>query len=77
MLERLITWCLENRFLVVLAGVVVAGVGSFSLLHLDVDAFPDTTPVQVQVNTVAPALGPEEVERQITIPLEQVFAGLP
>ena len=77
MLERLITWCLQNRFLVVLAGVVIAGVGSFSLLHLDVDAFPDTTPVQVQVNTVAPALGPEEVERQITIPLEQVFAGLP
>lgn len=77
MLTWIIDWCLRNRFIVVLAGVIVAGAGSFSLLHLDVDAFPDTTPVQVQVNTVAPALGPEEVERQITLPLEQTLAGLP
>src|ERR687895_438332 len=44
---------------------------------LDIDAFPDTTPVQVQVNTVAPALGPEEVETQITFPIEQALGGLP
>src|SRR5262249_46213172 len=44
--------------------------------HLDLDAFPDTTPVQVQINTVAPALGPEEVERQITFPIEQALGGL-
>src|SRR5262245_65343662 len=45
--------------------------------QLDIDAFPDTTPVQVQVNTVAPALGPEEVETQITAPVEQALGGLP
>src|SRR2546421_361493 len=45
--------------------------------HLDLDAFPDTTPVQVQINTIAPALGPEEIERQITFPIEQVISGLP
>ena len=45
--------------------------------HLDIDAFPDTTPVQVQINTVAPALGPEEVEQQITFPIEQALGGLP
>src|SRR6202048_3102205 len=44
--------------------------------YLDIDAFPDTTPVQVQINTVAPALGPEEVEQQITFPIEQAIGGL-
>ena len=53
----------------------MAGVLSFRVLPID--AFPDTTPVQVQVNTVAPALAPLEAERQITIPVEQVLAGLP
>lgn len=42
-----------------------------------VDAFPDTTPAQVQINTVAPALGPEETERQITAPVEQALRGMP
>ena len=45
--------------------------------HLDIDAFPDTTPVQIQINTVAPSLAPEEVERQITFPVEQAISGLP
>ena len=45
--------------------------------NLDIDAFPDTTPVQIQINTVAPALSPEEVERQITFPVEQAISGLP
>ena len=48
-----------------------------ALRYLDIDAFPDTTPVQVQINTVAPALAPEEVEQQITFPIEQALSGLP
>ncbi len=48
-----------------------------SLRYLDIDAFPDTTPVQVQINTVAPSLAPEEVEQQITFPIEQALSGLP
>jgi cobalt-zinc-cadmium resistance protein CzcA len=48
-----------------------------SLAKLPFDAFPDTTPVQVSVNAVAPSLSPLEVERQITFPLEQVIGGLP
>lgn len=76
-LNRVIDISLHNRMLVIL-GVLAAGVaGVFSLLHLDIDAFPDTTPVQVQINTVAPALSPEEVERQITFPIEQAISGLP
>ncbi len=49
----------------------------YSLGQLDIDAFPDTTPVQVQINTTTPALAPEEVERLITYPIEQAIVGLP
>src|SRR5262249_55155208 len=77
MLNHIIVWSLSHRLLVVLAwiAVVVAGVVAFS--SLPIDAFPDTTPVQVQVNTVAPALSPLEIERQITNPVEQAISGLP
>jgi cobalt-zinc-cadmium resistance protein CzcA len=54
-----------------------AAAGVVSLRQLDIDAFPDTTPVMIQINTVAPALAPEEVERQITFPVEQAISGLP
>lgn len=76
-LNRIIDFSLRHRGLVIL-GVLAAGVaGLFSLQHLVIDAFPDTTPVQVQINSVAPALSPEEVERQITFPIEQAISGLP
>lgn len=77
MLNRLIDASLRHRLLVLLVwlGVVVAGVIAFR--RLPIDAFPDTTPVQVQINTVAPALSPVEIERQITAPVEQAIAGLP
>src|SRR5262245_41142011 len=51
--------------------------GAISLFVIDIDAFPDTTPVQVQINTSAPTLTPDQVERQITAPLEQELSGLP
>lgn len=77
MLDRIIELSLENRVVVlVMTGVLVVwGVVSFA--QLPFDAFPDTTPVQVQVNTAAPSLAPLEVERQITFPLEQAVGGLP
>ena len=77
----MLTWIIEaslrNRAVVLLAAVAVAAGGVLSMRGLDIDAFPDTTPVQVQVNTPAPALAPEEVERQITIPVELGLGGLP
>lgn len=76
-LNRIIDFSLHNRVLVVLGVLATSVAGVFALQHLDIDAFPDTTPVQVQINTVAPALGPEEVERQITFPIEQAISGLP
>ena len=76
-LTALIDWSLNNRF-IVLAGAVASSCSDCSRWSsLDIDAFPDTTPVQVQINTVAPALGPEEVEQQITFPIEQALGGLP
>ena len=77
MLNSIIDWSLKHRLAVV--GLTLAAVfaGLLALKHLDIDAFPDTTPVQVQVNTVAPALGPEEIERQITTQVEQAIGGLP
>jgi len=77
MLNRLIDLSLRHRGVVLLATalLVVAGLASFR--QLPFDAYPDTTPVQVSVNAVAPALAPLEVERQITFPLEQAMSGLP
>ena len=77
MLERIVELAFRNRWLVAVAVVIGLVAGIAALIDLPVDAFPDTTPVQVQVNTVASALSPEEVERQITFPIETGLGGLP
>ncbi|MDM4015086.1 efflux RND transporter permease subunit [Roseiconus lacunae] len=77
MLNWLIDFSLRHRAAVILGTIVFAVVGAFSLRQLDIDAFPDTTPVQIQINTTAPSLSSEEVERQITYPVEQAISGLP
>ena len=77
MLNWIIDFSLRHRFLVVGGALACALIGVLSLRRLGIDAFPDTTPVQVQINTVALALGPEEIEQQITFPIEQVISGLP
>ena len=77
MLNGIIDFSLENRLLVcVLAGVLVAD-RRRALSVLPIDAFPDTTPVQVQINTTAPALNPEEAEPQITVPSSWPSAACP
>jgi heavy metal efflux system protein len=77
MLNRIIHWSLKHRLAVITVWSVVALMGVLAFLRLPLDAFPDTTPVQVQVNTVAPALSPLEIERQVSAPLEQAISGLP
>ena len=77
MLNAIIDFSLRYRFAVILAALACAAAGGFAVMHLDVDAFPDTTPVQVQVNTVVPALGPADVETLVTFPIEQALGGLP
>ena len=77
MLTWIIDLSLKHRFVVIALSIAFAVAGIVSMQNLDVDAFPDTTPVQVQINTVAPALGPVEVEQQITIPVEQSLSAMP
>lgn len=77
LLTRVVDASLRHRFVVVLLAGLLVVAGAAALRELPLDAFPDTTPVQVTVNTVAPNLSPEEVERQITFPIEQVLSGLP
>lgn len=75
--ERIIRWALARPGVVLVGWLLIAVAGVISFARLPLDAFPDTTPVQVQVNTTAPALAPEEIEQQITWPVEQVLSGLP
>jgi len=76
MLNALIDFSLKNRFVVLLLAGILIALGIRAGGRLPLDAFPDTTPVQVQINTVAPELAPEEAERQITFPIEQALGGL-
>ena len=77
MIERLIRTALAQRLLVLLLvlGLILSGVAAFR--HLPIDAFPDVTPVQVQVITRAPSLAPAEIERLVTFPLEIELTNLP
>jgi cobalt-zinc-cadmium resistance protein CzcA len=75
--EHLIRWSLDNRFIVMLLAIVLFGAGIISTMSLPLDAVPDLTNVQVQVLTTSPALGPVEVEQFITFPIETAMSGLP
>lgn len=77
MVNHVINWSLENRFIVMLLALVLLGVGILSGMSLPLDAVPDLTNVQVQVLTTSPALGPVEVEQFITFPIESAMSGLP
>ena len=77
MLESIIAWSLSHRAAVLVGAAAVCLAGYVSLGGLVIDAFPDTTPVQVQINTVAPGMVAEEVERQITFPVELAMGGMP
>ena len=77
MVESIISWSLNNRFIVLLAALLVLLGGVISAMRLPLDAVPDLTNVQVQVLTTAPALGPVEVEQFITFPVENAMSGLP
>ncbi len=77
MIERLIDFSIRNRALVILGVLLVGAVGLRAAQGLPIDAVPDVTNVQVQILTTAPALGPLEVEKFITFPVETVMSGLP
>jgi cobalt-zinc-cadmium resistance protein CzcA len=77
MLEALLHFSIKNRWLVVILTAAVAAVGFFQLKKLPIDAVPDITNNQVQINAIAPSLSPFEVEQQVTYAMENALAGVP
>ncbi|HIA47893.1 MAG TPA: efflux RND transporter permease subunit [Candidatus Hydrogenedentes bacterium] len=76
-MRRIIDFTLHNRLLMGVVGVIILSAGFFSYRQLPVDAFPDVTPVLVQVFTETEGLAPEEVEKFVTYPVEAAMNGLP
>lgn len=77
MLNNIIRFSIQNRWLVLLLTFIVAGFGVYNFNRLTIDAVPDITNVQVQINTEAPGYSPFEVEQRITFPIETGMSGLP
>src|SRR5688572_22002815 len=77
MLERLVELSVRNRWLVLIASAAVGALGIYNYFRLPIDAVPDITNVQVQINTEAPGHSPLEAEQRITYVVENAMAGLP
>ncbi|MFZ1852749.1 MAG: CusA/CzcA family heavy metal efflux RND transporter [Nitrosomonas sp.] len=77
MLENILHLSIYRRGLVLIAVLMMAAIGVYSYQHLPIDAVPDITNVQVQINTNAPGYSPIEAEQRITFPIETIMAGLP
>ncbi|MBS4006372.1 MAG: CusA/CzcA family heavy metal efflux RND transporter [Afipia sp.] len=76
MISRILGLSIRHRWIVVLISISFVAWGAWSLLHLPVDAVPDITNKQVQINTTAPALSPVEIEKQVTFRIETALAGI-
>jgi cobalt-zinc-cadmium resistance protein CzcA len=77
MIRKLIEWALDNPLVVGLLAVALAGFGAFAFVNVNVEAYPDPAPAIVEVVAQFPGASAEEVERQVTVPLEVTFAGMP
>ncbi len=77
MLHALVKLCVERRFLALILTALIAAYGVHAYLRTPIEAFPDVTNLQINVIAQVPGLGPEEIERQLTVPLERVLNGVP
>src|SRR5437764_5421181 len=77
MVSKLIQWALQSPLVVVLLALGLVAVGSYSFTHVNVEAYPDPAPAIMEVVAQYPGASAEEVERQVTIPLEVALAGMP
>src|SRR5271163_5360629 len=77
MIRKLVDFALENRFLVVAATLVLFGCGAISFHRLPVEAYPDVADNYVEIITQWPGISAEQIEQQVTVPLEVVMNGIP
>ncbi len=77
MLEKLLNFSIKQRFFILLTTLGIAGLGVFNFQKLPIDALPDITNIQVQINTEAPGYSPLEVEQRITFLIETALSGMP
>ncbi len=77
MIDRILAFSIQNRWLVIVVALAIGALGAWNFTRLPIDAVPDITNVQVQVNSIAPGYSPLEVEQRITFPLETAMGGLP
>ena len=76
-LERVLAFAIRRRWLVLAVVAAMSVLGAYNFTRLPIDAVPDITTVQVQVNTVVEGLSPIDVEQRVTFPIENAMAGLP
>ena len=76
MIRFILALSITHRWTVVVISLVAAALGAWALWRLPIDAVPDITNNQVQINTLAPSLSPAEIEKQVTVPLETALAGM-
>jgi len=77
MLNAILKWSIVQRWLVVIGAILVTVLGIYNLTQMPLDVFPDFAPPQVEIQTEAPGLAPEEVESLITLPIESAVNGTP
>ncbi|MBT5633724.1 MAG: CusA/CzcA family heavy metal efflux RND transporter [Nitrospina sp.] len=77
MLKKIIAFSIQQRFFVIVGALALVALGAYNFTILPIDAVPDVTNIQVQINTEAPGFTPLEVEQRITFPIETTLAGLP
>lgn len=77
MIHSLIHWAIHNKLVVILLTLAIVGVGTHSLLNINIEAYPDPAPAIVEVIAQNPGASAEEIERQVTVPMEVALAGMP
>ena len=77
MIGKLLDWAVHNRVVVVLLALALTATGGYAFVRVNVEAYPDPAPAIVEVVAQCPGASAEEVERQVTIPLEVGLAGMP